>query len=161
MWDRLSEEPSPSKNDCINDVYTMIITDKSWWKYKKYYLDNDFLKKIINNVVNDDSMNSYFDCSLAGYYNFTLPEVKSRCENKFKIRKRRMIKLRGFIKTSGLILLTWKSHMEKMYHPDSNFVSECVIKYNHVFDTIIQDRKPIKIKDGTKVFGILRSNSFS
>ena len=158
MWDRLSEEPSPSKDECVSDISTMILTDKLWWKYKKYYLDSYFLKKIVSNIVYHNSMNSYFDCSLAGYYNFTLPEVKSRCLNKIMIRKQRLIKLRGYVKTIGLIFLSWRSIMEKIYAPDSDFVKACTDKYSDIF-SLPKDKK-ITIKMNGETFGILRSNSF-
>ena len=158
MWDRLSEEPSPSKDECVSDACTIILTDKLWWKYKKYYLDSYFLNKIVSNIVHHPSMYDYFDCSLAGYYNFTLPEVKSRCQNKLLIRKQRLIKLRGYVKTIGLIFLSWRSSMEKIYAPDSDFVKDCTNKYSDIFS--LPKNKKINIRMDGELFGIIRSNSF-
>tara|TARA_B100000524_G_C23649029_1_gene369504 strand:- start:1739 stop:2212 length:474 start_codon:yes stop_codon:yes gene_type:complete len=127
MLDQLSNYPSPTPDSAKSMMFSEISYNYKTYKYRN--ISKDYLKKVISDIV--DEMQPFG--SEAAWYVHHIPHIKHETEVRVEKMYQKINKVKFLIRIIGKLMKIYLDTLEKMYHPDSQFVTDCTLKYKNVF----------------------------
>lgn len=141
MLDQMSNEPLPSRQSCANEVVNNLYYKKFLHTapYNIYIIErHKLMNKALALIIEENPQYSLAAWHMGGCTDFEDKMIQWLSK---RIGARRKIK--GIIKTLGLLYMIYKDSIEKMYAIGGTFVSEAAMRWNPILQGTDGETLPV------------------
>ena len=150
MLDQLSNEPSPQGNEAANSITntikrrnnektrTILNMYNQSIKSKVKSTTEPFFTAALNLIIKDPPQFSLAAWYMGGEYDYCV-RVIDICYNKYVIRKLRIRKIKGILRSLALIRRIYDDTLERYYMPGGVFETNAALIWNPIIkDTFVK-----------------------